>query len=335
MSKKQVVHSREGESPLVLSMPHSASLNSVADTFIPDCVRDNVDLNDPEITEAIRMARDSGVEEATGFHDQAPHSLVWTVFPRFLLDVNREETDVDGSAVEGKGAPAHAHGIIFRSTIGRVKNLSEAGRAPIKSALKRPYTPAEFEQMLQEAHRPYIQATRQLMGRALEKHGFSVMLDLHTFPANTTTKIQDGPFKNAYVLGPRAQRAPVTSVQDVMQGKMPDLWMISNWDHQNGKPRSCHPVIAEIIREEFEKADMFVTNGMGPFQGNNGCIAMHADPAQGKHVVGLELVGHELTPGRDRGIEEVNRQIAAVFRGIYQKIFNRLACLKADDLKAA
>jgi len=71
----------------------------------------------------MRIARDSGVEEMTGFSEQIQFNLVSTDLWRFLLDVNRFECEADGTAVEGRGDPEHANGLIWHSTIGKVENV--------------------------------------------------------------------------------------------------------------------------------------------------------------------------------------------------------------------
>lgn len=318
-------------SPLILSMPHSASpaTFSVADT--PSIVTGNLRISD-DVKKTICRVTDIGVPPATNFHQQ-PYARIHTRFPRAFVDVNRATTDIDSLSVEGRGDPAHAHGVIWRSTVLVTDDLSDipGAAARIQDMLQRPYTQTEFAELVQLAHEPYHKAIRDVMRKTRETVGVAVLLDLHTFPPHIATKIPPGyRHSGAFVLGPKARRG---RLRNIREGEMPDLIAIVNSDAE-GRPQSCHPKILEIIRDTFEEAGLIVDVGFGPFRGDNGSTILYANPREGSHVVGLEFVSHDLGPNHEQGSLEVNEREAAQLRPIFTQAFERIAALQPADLKS-
>lgn len=308
-----------GETPLILDMPHSAIEDP---DNLPPFMANNLRDSD-KVRQTLRGAVDVAVPEITGFMEQESHHRVFTKIPRARLDVNRAITDVDEQSVEGRGEPNHSHGLIWSVTVPTRTNISDLNRVEdeMEDMLVRPYTENELQQMLDLGYTPYEESLRKAMDTAIDKHGKSVLLSLHTFPDRIAKKIPNGKRKNAYVLGPKATRG---SLHNFMKGEMPDLIMIVN-PNKDGIPQSCSTDIATIVKDVFERAGLIVSVGFGPFQGDNGATKLYADPANGRHVVGLELVSHDLEPGRAEGSLEVNTERASVLRNIYTQLFEKLS----------
>ncbi|MBD3361101.1 hypothetical protein GF366_04870 [Candidatus Peregrinibacteria bacterium] len=320
---EKLIENKSGDSPLVLSMPHSGLMDP---KNLPEPIKDNYKTDERGIESTIKGA-DYAVPDITNFHLQNEHSRVSTNLPRVCLDVNRSIDEVDGISVEGGGEPGHANGLIWWAPLEKIdkfdipeeeQNNRLRRRLLENPLLKRPYTKQEFQEILSFAYNPYIEAINLKIREALEKHGLAVLLDLHTLPGNEVSVVQP---INAYF-------AKEEAVRGRNPGEMPDLILITN------EGKSCHPKISEIITETFEKAGLIVAPGKGPFKGDHGSTALYADPAEGKHVVGMEFVGHDIEKGRTRGEITLSSEQKAIryIRSVYNKMFSRLANLKKQNL---
>lgn len=318
MDKESFVHQEIGDSPVVLSIPHSGKNISLR---LPDAVLGNVRLGSAAVRKTIKMGVDSAVPEMTNFYDQTDYSRVWTDIPRTILDVNRGKNEINQEAIEGGANSGDAHGLIWTRTI-------DAGEGETEPMLVRPYTQEELQQLLAVGYDPYVAVVKKSMQLAIKQHGFAIMLDLHTLPAATTRK---DPKNGAYILGKPAPRGP-----DIRSGELPDLILICNPDAQK-TPRSCHPAIKAIVEETARRAGLLVLTGFGPFQGDNGSTVLYSEPdadgRQRRHVVGLELVSHKLEQKRIEGNLDVH-PIRALELSVqfYKPLFRALAGMSKRDL---
>ncbi|MFH0820887.1 MAG: N-formylglutamate amidohydrolase [Candidatus Peregrinibacteria bacterium] len=363
----------KGDSPLVLNLPHSGLLgldpeNQEDRKILDNCLKffaRAVSLMEWDPGNCIRSFRDSVVNtifgsvdvaapRVMGFADQTDHHRVWTDVPRALLDVNRLLSDVDRLSVEdSKRATGSANGLIWRSTAEVVENrvrffaamlLNRAGIGEIFAGVRterilvRPFTEKEFNARFLPLYQEYLNAVKKAQEVAKACCGFSVIFSGHTFPNHLAGKLAKGHHAGAYLIGPQARRGsvsnnPAKGKKDIMGGTMPDAFLIADFNHETGKPRWCHPMITQIIEEEFEEAELFVTHGFGPFQGDNGLESQVVDPKNGHHAVAVELVSHELEPDRIHGSLRVCQFRVEYLRPIYQRIFDRLAALTPYDLQ--
>lgn len=91
---------------------------------------------------------------------------------RYIVDLNRAETDVDAESVEG--APPNA-----RATRGIVWRLTSDGARVLEAPLPR----AELERRLDTYYRPYHQAVASELERKRARFGFAILLAAHSMPS--------------------------------------------------------------------------------------------------------------------------------------------------------
>ena len=91
---------------------------------------------------------------------------------RYVVDLNRAETDIDSESVRGASTAQRApRGVIWRLTTEGDRCLS----APLSSA--------EFEARMRVIHRPYHEALQGLVADAVKRFGYCVLLAAHSMPS--------------------------------------------------------------------------------------------------------------------------------------------------------
>ena len=91
---------------------------------------------------------------------------------RYVCDLNRAETDVDGLAVQGASARSAPHGLVWRST---TENLP---------ALTAPLDARELTRRLELVYRPYHRTLTALLEAKRAKFGFAILLCAHSMPSS-------------------------------------------------------------------------------------------------------------------------------------------------------
>ena len=170
----------DGQSPLLLSSPHSG-------TAFPAGFRDTLRL--PE--SAVRRMEDSHVGRLLAGIACAP--VIEAVLSRAALDLNRAEDEIDPLLFDGPVCARprvtervrRGHGL-FPSIAGGGHAI-HAGRRPAASARR----------AIERYHRPWHAALSAGMSAALDRHGHAVLLDMHSMPT------LDGPRPATIVLGDR------------------------------------------------------------------------------------------------------------------------------------
>ena len=160
------VHPPKGTArPLVVEVPHAGL--SVPPLFAPQL-----------LASARAMARDADLYVDELYQD-APlegAALLVSHVSRYVVDLNRAETDVDAESVSGAGSSQRApRGVIWRLT-------TEGDRC-----LTAPLSPREFEARMRELHRPYHEALRGLIADAVARFGYCVLLAAHSMPSVART----------------------------------------------------------------------------------------------------------------------------------------------------
>jgi N-formylglutamate deformylase len=89
---------------------------------------------------------------------------------RYVCDLNRAESDVDGHAVQGAPGVNFPHGLIWHQT------------TESQAALSGPVSRAELERRLRSIYRPYHQALRQLLLQSIQQFGYVILLAAHSMP---------------------------------------------------------------------------------------------------------------------------------------------------------
>lgn len=173
-----VVPPRAEETPVVVEVPH-------AGLDIPAHFRP------PLVVPARAIARDADlyVDE---LYEDAPlegATLLVAKTSRYLVDLNRAEDDVDASTVVGAtSAGARPRGLLWSLTTDNERVLA------------RPLTRAELEERLDEVHRPYHRALRELLEAKRKKFGHAVLLAAHSMPSVGRTAHGDAGAKRADVV---------------------------------------------------------------------------------------------------------------------------------------
>ncbi|MFO0762484.1 MAG: N-formylglutamate amidohydrolase [Byssovorax sp.] len=159
MEPFEVVEPKAGESPVIVEVPHAGlwiDPESMAQTIAPArCIARDADLY------VDQLFCDAPGEGAT---------LLVARASRYLVDLNRSETDVDGEAVEGGGRTPWARGLIWR--------LSTDGEPVLAERLRR----RELERRLDLVYRPYHRTLKALIARKVERFGAAVLLCAHSMP---------------------------------------------------------------------------------------------------------------------------------------------------------
>lgn len=156
-----VVEPTTEETPLVVEIPH-AGLHvdgpALATLAAPG--------------RAIGRDADLYVDELYGAAPAHGATLLCAHVSRYVVDLNRSETDLDASSVEGTPPGARAtRGIVWRLTSDGLKVLD----APLPRR--------ELERRLDLVYRPYHRALARILERKRAQFGFAVLLAAHSMPS--------------------------------------------------------------------------------------------------------------------------------------------------------
>jgi N-formylglutamate amidohydrolase len=227
-----IIHAPRGRLPVLLSVPHSGR-------DYPRWLTD--------------MAAAGEASLAT-LEDPAVDRLVWRALslgcgavvaraPRAAVDCNRAEDDIDPSVIDG-------------ARRGRVTARARGGLGivPARTQLhgylwRRPITPPQLDERLDQAHRPYHRAIDELLALLRDRFGCALLIDCHSMPP------------------PPAGVAPI--VFGDCRGRTADSWL-------------SREAVAIANRSGF---DAWLND---PFAGGH-VIERHARPALGVHALQLEI----------------------------------------------
>jgi N-formylglutamate amidohydrolase len=129
----------------------------------------------------------AGMSALSTLEDPLVDRLVWRALqrgcgavvartPRAAVDCNRAEDDVDPSVVDGPRR-------------GRVTARARGGLGIVPSRTqqhgflwRRPITPGQLDDRLDQAHRPYHQAIEEQLRLLFERFGCALLIDCHSMP---------------------------------------------------------------------------------------------------------------------------------------------------------
>jgi N-formylglutamate amidohydrolase len=268
---------RESETPVVVEIPH-AGLDLAPQDL------------EPLAAPARAIARDADLYVDALYEDAAAAgaSAIVARASRYVVDVNRAETDVDAEVVEGaRGDVSLQHGLVWRTT-------SEG-----EPALARKLSRVELEERLERVWRPYHRTLAGLVERKRARFGLCVVLAAHSMPsverrgARVTGGGGSGPGDKP---GNNKQRA------DVVPGT-------------RGR-RSAAGTFIDFVEEHARRRGWSVRHD-DPYAG--GFTTQHyGRPEQGVHVVQVELARRlyldeaTLRPGPDfAGVRQWCRELVA------------------------
>ncbi len=116
-------------------------------------------------------------------------TLIASRVSRYVVDLNRAESDVDAESVAGAPAsPRAPRGVVWRLTTDNEKCLAA------------PLTPAELDARLDEIYRPYHAALAAAIRGKLERFGVCVLLAGHSMPSVGRSGHGDASVKRADVV---------------------------------------------------------------------------------------------------------------------------------------
>lgn len=161
MDPSFAVHPPEGtETPVVVEVPHASTrVDPQTLGFLTAPAR------------SIGQDADLYVDELYAAVPRLGATLVIAKMSRYVCDLNRAETELDGLAVRGADSRNAPHGLIWRAT---TEN---------QPALAGPLPRTELERRLSLLHRPYHQKLSELLADKRSKFGFAILLCAHSMPS--------------------------------------------------------------------------------------------------------------------------------------------------------
>lgn len=155
----EVIEPKTAESPVVVEVPH-AGLAVDAETMVQ------------MVAPARSLARDADLYVDALFQDAPAEgaSLIFARTSRYVVDLNRGETDCDAEAVEGGGRTPYPRGLVWR--------LTTDGEPVLAQRLSR----EELERRLNLVYRPYHAALAGLIARKKARFGFVILICAHSMP---------------------------------------------------------------------------------------------------------------------------------------------------------
>jgi N-formylglutamate deformylase len=152
---------RAKETPVVVEIPHAGL--AVPPQFAGEL-----------LAPARSIARDADLYVDELYDDACDEgaTLVVARVSRYVVDLNRAETDVDAETVAGgPAAPRAPRGVVWRLTTENERTLAA------------PLSPAQLEARLAEIYRPYHAALADAIRGKVERFGVCVLLAGHSMPS--------------------------------------------------------------------------------------------------------------------------------------------------------
>jgi N-formylglutamate amidohydrolase len=153
--------------PFILSLPHSGD-------HYPDRLRQRSVLS----ALSLRRSEDAFLGTLFDFAPRLGISVVATPYARAYVDVNRDPTDIDPQLI---GITRHMTGVSERALagLGVVPRSVGAG----VNIYAGPLTLDEVQHRIATVHMPYHTALAQQVARTQARHGYAVVLDMHSMPS--------------------------------------------------------------------------------------------------------------------------------------------------------
>jgi formiminoglutamase len=301
MKLGKYVTCREGDSQLVLSMPHSGRI-------VPDDIGHKLDLSKEHVRRTINTGHDLCVPFVTGACKYTSATLIETSLSTEVVNCNRAAENVDQYSVHGSEGVNNPHGLIIRATF-------EFDERDIKPILAEPYTQDELQHILDEAHTPYVNAERDQVQRVKELHGRAIIFGLHSMPCAYPSSVEEGMYKNGYVFK-RTERGPVS------EGKLPDLVILT-------RPGKCSPDLPELLTQVFGDHGMMIDQQLKVAPKTTTSPLMElGKPDEGVHALGIEVVGHTFEPRRMEGELVYNPKGQERYQAAFKDVFRALEAYK-------
>jgi N-formylglutamate deformylase len=275
----EIVEPASGESPVVVEVPHAGlwiDPEAMAFTIAP----------------ARSIARDADLYVDQLFCD-APRegaTLLKAHASRFVIDLNRSESDVDDEAVEGGGRMPSPRGLVWR--------LTTDGDAMLSAPIPR----RELERRLALVYRPYHRALDGLLQRKLARFGHVVLLCAHSMPSLP---------RPAPASGSRQPPPAPPSRADLVPGS-------------RGRTSAAGAVIDRV--DGHARASGYSVRHDDPYRGGFS-TGFYGRPGQGMHAVQVEISRRLYM---DEGSLRIDAQGFRAVREFARTLAARLAFTEAD-----
>jgi len=235
------------ETPVIVEVPHAGL--SVPPHFAATL-----------LASARSIARDADlfVDELYGDAVDAGATLLVARVSRYVVDLNRAETDVDAEAVvHGPSSPRAPRGVVWRLTTDNERCLAA------------PLTRVELEDRLDEIYRPYHAALAEAVESKLDRFGVCVLLAGHSMPSIGRSGHGDVNVERADVVpGTQGHTTAHASVIDLVERHARDAGLSVKHDEPYrggyatrywGRPsRGVHAVQVELARRLYMDETMLV-----------------------------------------------------------------------------
>ncbi len=227
------------ETPVIVEIPHAGLLvdeETLATLIAP--------------ARAIGLDADLYVDQLYARAPELGATVLVAHASRYVCDLNRSETDVDGLAVQGGTTRSAPHGLVWRTTTENQPSLTA------------PLAPRELERRLDLIYRPYHRALASLIEAKRVRFGFAVLLCAHSMPSLGRLGHSDAGRERADVVpgsrGRTTAAAAVIETPDVLARE--SGWTVSHDDPYRGghstvyygRPASrVHAVQVELARRLY------------------------------------------------------------------------------------
>jgi N-formylglutamate amidohydrolase len=262
--------------PLVFAVPHAGR------DYSPDLLaRARVPL------EALSRLEDRLADSLADRLIAQGHHVIVAAQPRALIDLNRDEREIDLRAVTG--TPWNFRSLSSAKVRGglglvpeRLTQIGHLWRAPLSYI--------ELRERIESVHRPYHAALAAALEATRRRHGVALLVDIHSMPPLRETPGFEGPAPRV-VIGDRFGRSATDRLTDL-----------------------C----ADFIRRQHVPVAI-----NSPYSGNH-ILERHGRPAQGIHAIqiefdrGLYLADDLMTPGP--GLAAMQRLLAGLADALSQEL---------------
>jgi N-formylglutamate amidohydrolase len=160
-----IVHAPRGPLPVLLSVPHSGR-------DYPDWLVESASAG----RHALAMLEDPLVDRLVWRAVKRGCGAVIARTPRAAIDCNRAEDDIDPSVIDG-------------ARRGRVTARARGGLGLVPSRTqqhgylwRRPISPGDLTERLDQAHRPYHRAIEEQLSLLFDRFGCALLIDCHSMP---------------------------------------------------------------------------------------------------------------------------------------------------------
>ena len=225
--------------PIVFASPHSG--RDYRDDFLKTSVLDSC---------TIRSSEDAHVDQLIDFIPEMGAPLLLAKVPRAYVDMNRSADELDPALIND--VQSRAQNPRITSGLGVIPRVVSNARAIYRGKLSKQDALARIDQYW----RPYHRALQQLLARAHDRFGYSLLIDMHSMPHDAVAHLGNSNKSIEVVLGDRYGASADTALGD-------------------------------LIEKAFENYGFCVSRNV-PFAG--AYITQHyGQPGQSKHVVQVEI----------------------------------------------